>query len=689
MSFINPIFLFATSAALLPILYHLIRKIRARKVKFSSLLFLIATPKALIKKRRLRDLLLLIIRACILGFLALSFARPFIPREKIPLVSQISDKSVVILLDNSYSMQYGNLFERAQKEAVKVIDNAGIADECAVVVFSDKPQQVSELSNNFVLHKNIVMNTVTVSNHTTDLYKPLRLAEEILKDARHQERCIVLISDFQSNGWSSQFENWNIEQNITFIPKKIAEEKVTNFYINKFTHNQKRIGEATAVQYRLQISTQGSVPEQVKEVSLWVNGREVDKKMMGTVQSHQVFFQQTNLREGSYQGYVMLNKDNLIVDNFNYFSFLIEKRPSILCIDSAPKSLQSNAFFLKNCFSMGEQTLYDFSAGGNERLTPDILKNNDVVFLTNVSSLTSQQVILLKEFVEKGGGIIISFGGQTNLKQFSRNLSELGIGSLNEKVAARTLQSSDAIIGEVDLKHPIFSVFAQSGTGDISRPRFREYMKVIPDTNAVVIGKYDTNDAFMIERIFGKGKILVFTSTLNTEWGDFPVNEIYLPFVYQLVKYILSSSEMKNTFLVGDPVSLYGRPGDEWEVKTPDEKFFKVTMDKSGTGYFRETEIPGNYKAAHGNAQRYFSVNVETLESDLTSKDEAEVYTAVAGQKNQAETRMKLANFRNIAEEEKDQKLWRYILLFIIMLFLFETFFANRKVDTKFRQNQK
>jgi hypothetical protein len=92
------------------------------------------------------------------------------------------------------------------------------------------------------------------------------------------------------------------------------------------------------------------------------------------------------------------------------------------------------------------------------------------------------------------------------------------------------------------------------------------------------------------------------------------------------------------------------------------------------------------YKAAHSNEQRYFSVNVETRESDLTSKDEVEVYTAVAGSINQAKNEMKIENFRNTVAEEKKQKLWRYILLFIIMLFLFETFFANRKVDVKFGQ---
>ena len=683
MSFINPLFLFAASAALLPILYHLIRKMRARKVKFSSLLFLKATPKALIRKRRLRDLLLLVVRALILGFLAMSFARPFIPREKIPLISQVQDKSAVILLDNSYSMQYGNFFEQAKEEAVNIIDNAGSADEFAVAVFSEEPQQVSKLSDDIALHKNIVVNAVTVSNRITDLYKPLRLAEEILKDARHNERQIVLISDFQSNGWSSQFENWNIDRSITFVPVKIAEEEVTNSYIEKFDLKNKRVSDAVAVQFGLQVSTQGTITKQVEEVSLWINGEEVDRKRVEEEQSHQVFFQQMDLREGTYQGYVALNEDNLTVDNLNYFSFMIEERPSILCIDGSPESSRSNAFFLENCFYMGEQSFYEFSVGGKDFLTPNLLNNYDVVFLTNENSLTNQQVMVLKEFVEKGGGLIISFGGQVDLKQFSSNLDELGIGSLGERVAVRTLQLSNAIIGEVDLKHPIFSTFAKSGTGDIFRPKFREYVKVIPDTNAAVIGKYDTDDAFMIERIIGNGKILVFTSTFNTEWGDFPVNEIFLPFVYQVAKYVSASSERKNTFVVGDAVLLNGEPGDEWEVNAPGERIFKVTIDETGTGYFRETEVPGNYKAAHSDEHKYFSVNVETRESDLTSKDEAEVYTAVTRQINKSENEMKLTNLSNILEEEKNQKLWRYIMLFIIALFLFETFFANRKVGVK------
>ena len=82
MSFINTFFLFAISAAVLPVLFHFVRKMKAKKVPFGSLMFLKATPKELIKKRRLRDLLLMTLRAAIFGLLAFAFARPFIPRTK-------------------------------------------------------------------------------------------------------------------------------------------------------------------------------------------------------------------------------------------------------------------------------------------------------------------------------------------------------------------------------------------------------------------------------------------------------------------------------------------------------------------------------------------------------------------------------------------------------------------------------
>ncbi|MCJ7812502.1 BatA and WFA domain-containing protein, partial [bacterium] len=346
---------------MLPIIYHLIRKLRARKVRFSSLLFFKATPKELIRKRKLQDLILLIVRSAILGFLAFAFARPFIHEQNIPFVAEAQEKSTVVLIDGSYSMQYGSRFNTARTEALKRIRSAGPTDEISIVVFSDEASQLSELSQDIQLHANVVENGINVTNRGTDFYKPLKLAEDILKNAKNEVREILLFSDMQSNGWTRQFENWKIDPTIHFIPVKITEDHEINSYINAFDLKQKRRGETVIAQYGLQIITTGE-DDLSTEVSLWVNNHQIETQHRDRKDFDQMVFQQQGLKEGIYQGYLALDKDDLFIDNFHYFSLTVESQPFILCIDPSYQSIKSNAFYLQNCFDLGDESLYRFQS---------------------------------------------------------------------------------------------------------------------------------------------------------------------------------------------------------------------------------------------------------------------------------------------------------------------------------------
>ncbi|KPK95983.1 hypothetical protein AMJ80_02555 [bacterium SM23_31] len=682
MSFINPLFLIAISTALLPIIYHLIRKLRARKIRFSSLIFLKATPKELIKKRRLRDLILLIVRSCILGFLAFAFARPFLPEEDIPFVAQIEDKSVVILIDNSYSMQYDDLFEQSLDKANELIDNAGFADELSIIVFSDEAEQVTRLDGDIGLQRDILRSMVNISNRATDFYKPITLAEEILKDAKHQKREIVLISDFQNYAWSSRFDNWNLDKNIKFIPEQISSDKPVNSYVAQFNRKVARSGEDVATEYDIQVEFQGKDPNRDYELSLSVNGKEVEKKKIETMKSDQVIFQQFNLKRGTYQGYVALEDDKLNIDNKYYFSYEIVDRPSILCIDESPSSEENDVFFLGNAFEMGDKSDYSFNTGNKSSLTRTQLINHDLVILTNLGSLTSQQLTNLKRYVEDGGTIVISPGGRINIQRFSNYLEEFGIGRADEIIEMLSLREI-AIMGEYDQHHPIFSVFAETGAGDLFRPRFYKYIKINPDTSASVLATLNTEDPLLIERKLGGGKILIYASTFDKSWTDLPLTEIYVPFVYQLAKYAVTTKQRKTDFFVGEPIMLKGKSGEVWEVSAPGDKIFKVTMDETGTGYFRETGDAGNYIAAYGSEMYYFSVNVDTRESELIMRDAEEAYAAVAQPSEEVEQELKKAALAEHKLDEKRQKLWRYVILFVVLLLLFETYYANRQLNIK------
>jgi len=678
MSFINPLFLFAVSAAVLPVLYHLVRRMRAKKVMFSSLMFLKATPRELVKRRRFRDVLLMAVRAAMFALLALAFARPFLPDNLLPFVAAEEAQSVVVLLDRSYSMQVGDRFEEAKAEILRRLDDAGRGDEFAVVAFSDVVQQLTPLGDDLALHRNVLGTSLQADFRPTDVYKSLRQAEEILAEAHNERRTIVLVSDFQANGWSGAFDNWKLDPTITFETVPVGDGEVANASIDAFNLTRKRTGDRTAIRYDTRVQTRGRRDGDRNVARLTVAGAVVGEQAVPPVDAGQVTFQQEALRPGVYQGEITLDDDALAVDNRYYFTYTVADRSALLVVDEAPGNTRRDAFFLGNMFDLGEDALYRFSTGGRGRLTAGELKNYQVVFLTNVSTLNGPQVGTLRQFVEEGGSLVVSFGENVDLASFSQVLQDFGIGRVTGPVNPRTVQGQDAIIGEVDLRHPIFTLFAAAGSGGIFRPIFRRYARVVPDSGAVVLGRYDTKDPFLLERRRGQGTVLVYTSTFNTAWTDFPVNELYVPFVYQLVRYGLREASARTQFTVGEVVSLPGRPGEEWEVRTPDDGLFKVPVEAGATGYFRETVRPGHYTAQRGREQFYFSVNVDARESDLQPRDVEEAYAAVVPPTDPLTADPAMASALALDEAERDQKFWRVLILLLVALFAFETYYANR-----------
>src|SRR5215208_3402604 len=135
MAFLSPIFLLGAMAAALPVLVHLVRRTRAVKIQYPSLMFLRRIEQKTIRRRKLRNILLLALRCAALLLLALAFSRPYFTGPT--PVSALSDRlASVILVDGSYSMRYGDVFDRAKQAARDVINKAAANEQIALVVFS-------------------------------------------------------------------------------------------------------------------------------------------------------------------------------------------------------------------------------------------------------------------------------------------------------------------------------------------------------------------------------------------------------------------------------------------------------------------------------------------------------------------------------------------------------------------------
>src|SRR6476659_4283357 len=136
MTFLFPLFLIGLAGLAVPVLLHLIQRERKQVVQFPSLMFLRRIPYQSVRRRRIRDWLLLVMRLAALALIVLAFARPFFRRSALAAAAQNGAREAIILVDTSYSMEYGDRWRKARAAAADAIKGLGAGDRASLVFFS-------------------------------------------------------------------------------------------------------------------------------------------------------------------------------------------------------------------------------------------------------------------------------------------------------------------------------------------------------------------------------------------------------------------------------------------------------------------------------------------------------------------------------------------------------------------------
>ena len=112
MWFLNPFFWLGVAAIGAPILVHLVRRTRARRIEFPALTFVRQVPQRTIRRRTFRNRLLLILRCLAILLIVIAFTRPFFTRRSAAKDSGAAG-GTVILIDSSLSMRREQMFASA------------------------------------------------------------------------------------------------------------------------------------------------------------------------------------------------------------------------------------------------------------------------------------------------------------------------------------------------------------------------------------------------------------------------------------------------------------------------------------------------------------------------------------------------------------------------------------------------
>ena len=140
MTFLNPLVLLGLAAAAIPVILHLLNRRKLRTVEFSSLRFLKELQNTSLRRLKLRQWLLLVLRTSLIIALVLSFARPVIHGNVAGIFGSRARTSMVMVVDDSPSMtvrtERGMVFDRAREAASRILALAGDGDRIAVLPLS-------------------------------------------------------------------------------------------------------------------------------------------------------------------------------------------------------------------------------------------------------------------------------------------------------------------------------------------------------------------------------------------------------------------------------------------------------------------------------------------------------------------------------------------------------------------------
>src|SRR5579862_1207974 len=234
MQFLTPAFFIGLGAIAIPVMIHLIQREKKRVVEFPSLMFVRRIPYQSVRRRRIRHWFLLLLRAAAIALIVFAFARPFTqPKAAAPSVGAGGARDVVIVLDQSASMGYGDHWDKAKDAARAVVRGLGGEDRATLVLFAKNAEENMRATSDRA-RLEAAISAAKVTSGATRYGPALKLADSILSRSPLKRREAVLISDFQKTGWSGS-EDARFPEGMALTTVSVASEGTENISVPSVT----------------------------------------------------------------------------------------------------------------------------------------------------------------------------------------------------------------------------------------------------------------------------------------------------------------------------------------------------------------------------------------------------------------------------------------------------------------------
>jgi hypothetical protein len=624
--FLNSTVLLAAAAALIPLLIHLFSRRRVKVVEFSSLRHLKEMQKRQLRRLRIRQWLLLILRMLIILAAVLAFARPTARQGDIGSHAAVS---AVVLFDNSPSMDRsvtdGNLLDIARQRTRQLLETLAPADRVALLELDRStvtgPREF--VSSAVALEQ---LSRIERGATTADLTAGLTDAAGLLQSIHDFNREIYYVGDRQRISLPS--DSTPDLQSLPVYALDLPVQDGDNIGLVSVDFGGQLIHPGHDFNLVATIRNYGLRDSGERIASLFIDGKRIaqtDLTVPGGGETT-VRFARSVSTTGFHAGYVELTEDRLAADNKYFFSFRIPEQFNLLIIDGDP--VAGYASLALTPPGGGSQYWSTKTALPND-LSGVNFDDYQVVMLAGVPRLPEAQHRRLESYLRRGGALMVFYGAGTEIAYFNEAWTPLTGVTFVQPIRRDFTRAGYYTFDHFDLDHPIFQPF---GFERDHPPDVKFYtiprLQTTPESRTLLT--FTGGQPALVENRFGRGRVLTFCGPTSPEHSDLTSHGFFVPFVSRAMEYLaadltgldtrLFAGESLTRSLPEQDVALYAV-----ELIGPDGSISGLAPEDDGGALVLRTGIlkrEGIYSVQHrGWEIDRFAVNLNPEEGDLSPVD--------------------------------------------------------------------
>ena len=674
MSFLFPSVLWGLFASFIPLIIHLINQNTTKTIEFSSIQHIKALENESIRKLKVSQWILVLIRTVIIVCLILMCSGPILLNNS-KWIPSTKESVAIIVVDNSASLG-------VKKNGISYLEKNILLMPKIFSAFEGVTDlKIYQTSPPKILFSDFIEEGFSVNSENLNIQQSMGrdnlwfFVDSVLQlvNTSTPNKELYILSDLPAKPPSNFIKNYNEWQ---FYFNK-NEKSLNNISINTVsTVNQMKLPNHL-LKFNTRIENSSITETRNIPIELYLNEDRIGQIISSFMpnRTKDFMFQAYPGKSGTIKGRIEITEDDFTFDNVKTFEMYIPERISCKVI---AYDINSSLLIKAALESIsGKDRLLDIELREMPSIDMLSLDQTDVLFLLDPAYISAKAVQTLKVFLQKGGSIFWISGqnysnfnseilANLNLPIFQKLVSTDSDSYFTTSIANR----DNPILQELNLREPKSSL-----------PKVYKY-------NQVKTGKYqnqiitlNNNDPLLIEIQSNSSQILFLTSPIDLEWNNFGLKGLIVPLLHRSI--ILSAADEFNTASVEVgftkkvkvPSKLINK---KWKLITPSKKEVLVipNYEKERLDISTTNEL-GSYDVfVNDNFFTAFSTHLSEFESPKIRTDISEMVNDFDN--NNASI---LSEDHDVVNSIKSQRhgksLWRIFLIIAISLFLIESILSR------------